>query len=59
MEGNIEFIDTFKSYFFIIRRDFGFCNLFITTTRQEMHDMTTPYHIDRACFVVPAPKVSS
>ena len=29
----------------------------MTPTRLQMHDMVGPYHIDRACFVVPSPKV--
>ena len=39
------------------RKDFGVANLFITPFVMEMMDMSNPYQIDRACFVVPAPKV--
>ena len=31
--------------------------MFITLDRLELMDMTIPYHIDRACFMVPAAKV--
>ena len=39
------------------RKNFGGANLFITLDRLEMMDMTIPYHIDRACFMVPKAKV--
>ena len=39
------------------RKDFGFANIFITPRRVQIHDMSSPYYIDRACFVVPSPKV--
>ena len=43
---------------FYAKKDFGIANLFITPDKLEVMDMSTPYQIDRACFVVPAPKVS-
>ena len=46
-----------KLSLFLIRRDFGLGNIYMTPTRLQMHDMVGPYHIDRACFVVPLPKV--
>ena len=42
----------------VFRNDFGFGNHFITPERLEVMDMTIPYHIDRACFAVPAAKVA-
>ena len=41
----------------IFRKDFGFGNLFLTPIRVGLHDMTNPYYMDRACFLVPASKV--
>ncbi|XP_023331754.1 ionotropic receptor 21a [Eurytemora carolleeae] len=63
MKWGSEYIKNGTSYFTGVmgkmvykQNDFGFGNHFITPERLEVMDMTIPYHIDRACFAVPAAK---